>query len=145
MKTKIRPFHIFCATSALALALAVGCSSVSSRIGKNRTDYESWPLAVREKVAAGQVDIGFTPEQVRVALGEPDRIATRTTAESESESWIYRNPGPRIGFGFGLGSFGGNTAVGVGVHTGEWALRPDESKRVVFAGGVVSAIEQAGR
>ena len=125
------------------LLLAAGCSSVSSRIAKNRADYESWPMAVREKVAAGRVDIGFTPEQVRVALGDPDRGATRTTADGESESWTYRNPAPRFGFGLGMGSFSGNTAMGVGVHTGGWAFGPDESKRVIFEGGRVSSIESA--
>jgi hypothetical protein len=128
--------------SALLL-LAAGCSSVSSRISKNRAEYESWPIEVREKVAAGQVDLGFTPNQVRMALGDPERVATRTTADGQSESWIYRKPSPRIGIGFGVGSYSSNSAVGVGVSSGGWPLRPDESKRVVFEGGKVSSVENA--
>lgn len=100
-------------------------------------------MEVREKVAAGQVDIGFTPDQVRMALGEPERIATRTTADGQSEAWIYRKPSPRIGIGFGIGSYSSNSAVGVGVSSGGWPLRPDESKRVVFDGGRVTAVEDA--
>lgn len=128
---------------ASALLLLASCSSVSSRISKNRAEYEAWPMEVREKVAAGQVDIGFTPDQVRVALGDPERVATRTTADGQSESWIYRKPSPRIGIGFGVGSYSSNSAVGVGVSSGGWPLRPDESKRVVFEGGRVTAVEDA--
>ena len=129
--------------SALLLLSFAGCSSVSSRISKNRAEYETWPMEVREKVAAGQVDIGFTPDQVRMALGDPERIATRTTADGQSEAWIYRKDSPRIGIGFGIGSYSSSSAVGVGVSSGGWPLRPDESKRVVFEGGKVSAVEDA--
>jgi hypothetical protein len=131
------------ALAFLALVLAAGCSSVSSRISKNRAEYESWPMEVREKVAAGQVDLGFTPDQVRMALGDPERVATRTTADGQSEAWIYRKAAPRIGIGFGVGSYSRNSAVGIGVNSGGWPLRPDESKRVVFEGGRVSAVENA--
>ncbi|HVW19987.1 MAG TPA: hypothetical protein VG838_12590 [Opitutaceae bacterium] len=133
-------------TLLLAALLAAGCSSSpSSRIDRNRAEFDRWPIEVQQKVAAGQVDVGFTTDQVRMALGDPDRIATRTTAETETEAWIYRDRGPRIGFGLGVGSFGGGTAVGVGLHSGDWALRPDESKRVVFDGGKVSAVEMSAR
>ena len=61
---------------ALALTLAAaGCSTVGSRIEKNRAQYETWPLPVREKVAAGQIDLGFTTEQVAVALGQEHLVA----------------------------------------------------------------------
>lgn len=129
--------------AAALLLLAAGCSSVSSRISKNRSEYESWPMEVREKVAAGQVDIGFTPDQVRMALGDPERVATRTTADGQSEAWIYRKESPRIGIGFGIGSYSRNSAMGVGVNSGGWPLRPDESQRIVFEGGRVTAVEDA--
>lgn len=136
------PVSLLLLASSLLL-LAVGCSSVSSRISKNRSEYETWPMEVREKVAAGQVDIGFTPDQVRMALGDPERVATRTTADGQSEAWIYRKSSPRIGIGFGVGSYSRNSAVGVGVSSGGWPLRPDESKRVVFEGGQVASVEDA--
>jgi len=133
----------FLGPAAILLLLAGGCSTVDSRIAKDRANYETWPMEVREKVAAGQVLPGFTPEQVRVALGDPDRVVTRTTADGVSEAWIYRDRGPRIGFGLGMGTFGSHSAVGVGVRSGEWPLQPDETKRVVFEGGKVTAIDQA--
>ena len=129
-----------------ALVLATGCSTTGSRIAKNRADFDAWPFAVQQKVAAGQVDVGFTPEQVRVALGAPDRIATRTTSDGVTQAWVYRDRGPRFGFGLGLGSMHGSSGLGGGVAVNDWPLGPDESLRVLFdAGGKVSAVESARR
>ena len=33
--------------------------------------------------------VGFTPEMVRLALGDPDRIFTRTDANGVNEAWSY--------------------------------------------------------
>jgi hypothetical protein len=89
----------------------------------------------QDKVVLGRIDIGFTPDQVRVALGEPDRIFTRTSADGMSQIWSYRDRGPRFGFGVGVGvgTFGGRGGtfggVGVGTDTG---YRDDEKTGVVF-------------
>lgn len=130
-------------------AIAAGCSTVDSRIAKNREAFSSWPAAVQDKIVVGKIDIGFTPEQVRVALGEPDRVFTRTTADGTSEIWSYRDRKPRIGFGVGvgLGSVGrsGGTFGGVGLNTGGGYL-DDEKLGVVFdRTGRVSAIEERGK
>jgi hypothetical protein len=144
MKTKLLPF------AALALLLlAAGCSTVSSRIAKNRALFDSWPPAVQEKVAAGQVDVGFTTEQVRIALGEPDRVWTRTTMDGTSEVWSYRDRGPRVGFGVGvgMGSWGGRHGSfgGVSLGTGT-GYRDDEKLGVVFdRAGHVSTLETRSR
>ena len=139
MKTDVR-FLL----SALILTLA-GCSTVDSRIAKNREVFNTWPATVQDKVVVGQIDIGFTPDQVRVALGEPDRIFTRTTGDGTSQVWSYRERGPRFGFGVGvgMGSFGGHggTFGGVTMGTGGGYL-DDEKMGVVFdPAGRVSAIE----
>ena len=131
------------------LVLAAGCSTVDSRIAKNRELFNSWPAAVQDKVVLGQIDIGFTPDQVRVALGDPDRVFTRTTADGTSQIWSYRDRGPRIGFGVGvgMGSIGsrGGTFGGVGIGTGG-GYHDDEKLGVVFdAAGRVSAIEQRAK
>lgn len=138
-----------CLLAAMMGVFAAGCSTVDSRIAKNRELYESWPLEVREKVAAGQIDLGFTAEQVRVALGEPDRVWTRETVDGTSQVWSYRERGPRIGFGVGIGggSWGGGSGtfggVSIGMGTG---YRDDEKLGVVFDRmGRVTAIETRGR
>ena len=132
------------AASLLALLLA-GCSTVDSRIAKNREAFNSWPPAVQDRVVRGEIDIGFTADQVRVALGEPDRVWTRTSADGTSQVWSYRDRGPKFGFGVGVGvgSFGGSrgTVGGVGISTGP-GYRDDEKMGVVFdPSGRVSSIE----
>lgn len=129
--------------------LAAGCSSLSSRIAKNREAFASWPPAVQDKIIAGKIDVGFTPEQVRMTLGEPDRVFTRTTADGTSEIWSYRDRKPRVSFGvgvgFGSGGRSGGTFGGVGLGTGG-GYRDDEKLGVVFdRTGHVSAIEERGR
>jgi hypothetical protein len=138
------PRLLTCALAAWAVLLA-GCSTVDSRIAKNRELFNSWPAAVQDKIVVGQIDIGFTPEQVRIALGDPDRVFTRTTADGTSQVWSYRDRGPRLGFGvgIGMGSLGrhGGTFGGVGIGTGG-GYHDDEKLGVVFdAAGRVSLIE----
>jgi hypothetical protein len=136
-------------TAAFGAMLAAGCSTVDSRIAKNREAFNTWPPAVQDKVVLGQIDVGFTPEQVRVALGEPDRVFTRTTADGTSQVWSYRDRGPRFGFGVGvgMGSFGrhGGTFGGVGIGS-DAGYRDDEKVGVVIDGtGHVSSIETRER
>jgi hypothetical protein len=140
MKTKL----LLCATAACVL-IAAGCSTVDSRIAKNRELFNSWPAAVQDKVAVGQIDIGFTPDQVRMALGDPDRVFSRTTADGTSQVWSYRDRVPRFGFGIGVGtgSFGrrGGSFGTLGVAMGG-GYHDDEKLGVVFdSAGHVSSIE----
>lgn len=126
---------------ALLVALGSGCSSTpDKRISKNPEVFQEWPVAIQEKVRSGQVDLGFTPEQVKMALGAPDRTFTRTNNDGTTEIWAYRDRGPRFSFGVGLGFGGGNTAVGTGIST-TTGYREDEKLHVLFTGGRVSAIE----
>lgn len=125
-----------------ALLLAAGCSTVDSRIAKNRAAFDTWPPAVQDKVVVGQIDIGFTTEQVRVALGEPDRVWTRQASDGTSEIWSYRDRGPKFSFGLGVGSFGSHSSTFGGVSVGSGGYREDEKMGVVFdRTGRVSAIE----
>src|SRR5690606_35869112 len=89
----------------LVAALA-GCatSTVDSRIAERRELFDSFALDVREKIAAGRVDLGFTPEMVAMALGEPSRTVERRSLNERTEVWYYTRSQPRISFGFGIGS-----------------------------------------
>ena len=42
---------------ALAAFAAAGCSTVDSRIAKNRAAFNTWPPAVQDKVVLGQIDM----------------------------------------------------------------------------------------
>lgn len=135
---------IFAVCTACTLILA-GCSTVDSRIAKNRELFNSWPAAVQDKVVRGQIDLGFTPDQVRVALGEPDRVFTRTSTDGTSQVWSYRDRAPRFGFGVGVGvgTFGGNSGSFGGVSMGTGGGYHDDEKLgvVIDASGRVSSIE----
>jgi hypothetical protein len=139
MQTPLTPALLF-----TVFLLAAGCASPASRIARNQAAFDSWPAVVRERVRAGQAGLGFTMEQVRVALGEPDRKFTRITASGTSEVWAYRELGPDVSFGLGMGvGAGGPMAAGGGVSLEDY--RYGESVRVVFEHDLVSAIETRRR
>ncbi|MBC7368887.1 MAG: hypothetical protein H7343_19095 [Undibacterium sp.] len=125
-----------------ALGVTSCASTPETRLDKNAALVASWPGDVRAQVRAGKVAVGFTAEQVRVAMGEPDQTLTRTEAQVSREVWVYLDHGPKFSFGLGVGSGGGgsSTSGAVGVSTGGRGLR--ELMRVIFEGGLVSAIEQ---
>ena len=134
MKTLLLPVF------AIALLVAAGCASVESRIQDNETAFNTWPADVQEKVRAGKVEMGFTPQMVDVALGKPDRTSSRTTERGQAEVWIYHDKSPRFSIGLGLGSGRGSTGFGGGVTVGD-DFRDEENMRVIFEGDRVAAIE----
>jgi hypothetical protein len=109
--------------------LASGCgSSQMSRIDSNRALYESWPLETQQAVLDGRVETGMTPEQVRMALGAPAQVVSRSVTTGEDEIWIYRKGGEDItpmggmgGSGLSMGGSMGGVSVGnggIGMSTG---------------------------
>lgn len=78
------------AFSALPLLLLLaGCASPAKRIEQNRELFDSLPVAAQARIRGGQIDLGFTPDMVRIALGEPQRKLVRRTAAGQSEAWLY--------------------------------------------------------
>ncbi len=136
MKRLILPSALF------AAALLAACASTDSRIRDNQSAFDSYPPAVQQQIRAGQADIGFTPDMVRMALGEPDRKFSRTAAEGSSEVWAYRDSSPTFSFGVGGGSFGRSSGVGGGVGVSTGGDAPDDKLRVVFFNGRVASIEK---
>ena len=129
-------------TFSLGLALIIsGCATTESRIGKNQAAFDSWPPEVQSSIRAGKVKIGFTPEQVRVALGEPNRLYSRESAEGESEVWAYFESGPKFSIGVGVGSGGYGASAGGGARYDRTENRLEEATRVVFTDGKVVSIE----
>ncbi|WP_029918594.1 hypothetical protein [Nevskia soli] len=129
----------------LAAALLAACASPASRIRQNEGVYNSYPPQIQEKIRAGQVDIGFTPEMVKLALGEPDRKFSRTSAEGNSEVWAWHDGGPMFSFGVGGGSYGGGGFGGGGVGVTTGGDQNDDKLRVVFVNGLVSSIEKVSK
>ncbi|HYP17379.1 MAG TPA: hypothetical protein VEQ65_09235 [Opitutus sp.] len=125
----------------LVSLLAAGCSSPDSRVRKNQAAFDTWAPDVQQKVREGKVDIGFDQEMVMVALGKPDRRASRTTATGQADVWVYFDKSPKFSIGVGMGSMRGSTGVGGGVTVGDSGWSDEEAFRVVFEGGRVTAIE----
>lgn len=127
----------------IAIALA-GCATPASRISDAKSAYDSYPPEVQQKIAAGEVAVGFTQEQARMALGEPARKYTRTTTAGTAEIWGYNRTGPTysfaLGSGFGLGSSGFGS---IGLNTGTADDDVQEKMRLVFEGGKLTALERA--
>lgn len=136
---------IVAALAAFSLVfVSSGCSTTDSRIKDNSAAFNAASPEVQAKIREGKVDIGFTEEQVLMALGKPDRRYTRTTAEGTTDVWAYEDRKPSFSFGFGVAGGGGGTMVGSGVAIGT-GDRSGDKLRVIFTGGRVKALETRGR
>lgn len=81
---------IFAGLVLLALGLA-GCATTPERRAQQHPEvFEALPPEVQENVLAGQVEIGYTPDMVFLALGAPDRKVTRRTENEQREIWVYQ-------------------------------------------------------
>lgn len=135
----------------LSLALATlmlftACSSTpEQRIMKSSSLFDTYPPQVRQKIRAGEVELGFTPDMVRLALGEPSRVFSRQTETGVAELWVYHDRGPRFSFGVGLGSYGRHSASSVGVSTSTGGYDTEERMRVEFRDARVTAVEYVRR
>ena len=128
-----------------ACLLLVACSTPESRISANRPAFDRLPPEAQQKIQAGRIDVGFTPEMVLLALGEPaDRFVRKSTA-GETEVWIYHDNSPQFSIGFGGVSGGRHSAVGGGLGVSTGGYDPEEKVRVEFSHGRVSSIEYRQR
>lgn len=121
----------------LVTALLAACNTPATRIDDNKAVFDRYPAPVQQKLAAGQIDIGYTREQTEIALGAPSSRYQRTAAAGAEEVWIYRAPGSRD-YSRHAGYVGRVTGFRAAPSSSA-----DEKMRVVFRGGKVSLIEQA--
>ena len=79
--------------TSLALMLlvltAAGCATPERRIRSHPEIFASFPTNVQANVRSGIVEVGYTPDMVYIALGRPDRVFERATAEGRLEIWVY--------------------------------------------------------
>ncbi|MDD5658217.1 MAG: hypothetical protein PHF00_13280 [Elusimicrobia bacterium] len=126
------------AVAGLAAVLS-GCQTVSSRIRRNQAAFAASPPEVQEKIRHGVADIGFTSEQVYMALGKPDRVWSQKTAQAEQQVWVYGGESAVVGFGYGFAA--GPMGVGVGA-AGEPRAN---TMRITFENGRVVTVERRYR
>ena len=139
---------------ALFAGLLTACATPLSRIERNPQAFAQLPADQQERVKLGEVGVGFDETATRLAVGEPDRISQRETAEGRVRVWIYYTqysnvtPGFCNGFYNGFAShrgyyyqpnrFGFNTCF-----YNETVL--EEAMRVSFKDGKVTAVERMVR
>jgi len=131
--------------AAAALALA-GCTTPAARIKQNPELFASYAPEQQDLIKQGRVAVGFDMEAVRLALGAPDRVRTRTTPDGTSQIWSYVTYETPDGMPLYRGWYHRYYRWGDPVYP--WYLgfegrREHEHFRVVFDRlGHVSAIEQ---
>jgi hypothetical protein len=146
MKTCFRLFI------SLALVAFAGCSTIEKRIEEKSSVFASLDPQTQGRLQQGIVAVGDTTDMVYIALGRPDEIREKTTADSDLSAWIYNNywqeyEGSRL-VGFQRRVFY-NPATRTyrsyyePVHVDVYRDRTEERTRVTFKDGKVTVIEQA--
>lgn len=87
MKTTLLPLVL----GVAALVFAGGCSTPASRIKASPEAFARLNAAQKVLVQSGQIALGFEPEAVRLALGDPDRTTVRTDARGETVVWHFQS------------------------------------------------------
>ena len=129
--------------SCAALAVLAGCSTPAVRINQSPEAFAKLSATDQQLIREGKVAVGFTPEMVRLALGEPDRVYTRTDASGVNESWSYTtyetDDGVMLYRGFYHRYWG--DPFYYPYYMSSSSRRTREYFKVVFSGGLVSLIE----
>jgi hypothetical protein len=86
MKTRQIGLIVLGVLAALWLA---GCSTPATRIKANPEAFARLTPQQQALVQVGQITLGFDQEAVKLALGDPDRVAVRTDADGETIIWHY--------------------------------------------------------
>jgi hypothetical protein len=137
--TRLRPFHPTWII-LLVIAFSLACASTpDSRIKKEQSLFDSYPVDVQSNIRQGKVDLGFDETMVRLALGDPDETSTEVSDEGETLMWGYTRSRPGVSIGLGGGSFGGSSAVGGGVGMGS-GPKKDYTSIVEFREGRVTNV-----
>jgi len=85
-----RKFLFILLAAVFALSACMTAQQLrESRIAASPEIFNSFSLEVQQKVRAGQIELGFSEEMVRLAWGLPDRIYTRTTDKGQATVWTY--------------------------------------------------------
>ena len=71
------------------MAWFAGCASPDARIKRSPEVFARLTPEQQSLVKEGKVGIGFDADAVRLAVGKPDRVWTRTDSKGVNEVWSY--------------------------------------------------------
>ena len=76
------------AATAVFASLAA-CTTVATRIKSHQAAFDASPPDVQQKIRQGEAAVGFTSDQVVMALGNPNRVYAKAAPSGEQEIWVY--------------------------------------------------------
>ena len=128
--------------TAAALVL-LACNTTGSRIRQHQDAFDAYPEHVQLNLRHGVIEVGYRPEMVIIALGEPDQKIDVVTRDAMAQVWTWWRSTPGIGIQLGGWSFlGSNLGLGTGLSMGGQAQREQEAM-VEFRHGRVHRFEKA--
>jgi hypothetical protein len=137
--------------ASMLAGLLAGCDTFARRAQARADTFAALDPATRAKLEHGTIEIGYTPDMVYIALGEPDEKSETVSAATREETWIY-NTYRR--------DYAGTAHAGYRrflvydpkakryrvysepVYADVYELNAQENIRVIFTDGKVSALEQ---
>jgi hypothetical protein len=127
---------------AVVLLAGLACSTTGSRIAEHQEAFDAWPEHVQQNLRNGVIELGYTPEMVYVALGEPSRRVDVVTGEVAAQVWTWsrRRPGVGVSLG-GWNAVGSHVGIGSGMSVVESGRREDLAV-VEFRRGLVHRFER---
>ncbi|MDB6092946.1 MAG: hypothetical protein JWM32_508 [Verrucomicrobia bacterium] len=129
--------------------LLTGCSTPQSRINDNPEVFARLTPEQQQLIKDGKVAIGFDMSMVKLALGDADRVRTRTDSQGVSEIWSYvtyeGDDGMLLYRGYYHRYYYGGGSPFYPYYLGYPSRREHEHFRVVFRNGRVVSIENETR
>ena len=84
--------------SIVVLAALGACATIPSRIKSHQAAFDASSPDVQQKIRQGEAAVGFTTDQVVMALGRPNRVYAKATPSGAQEIWVYgMDSGPGSG------------------------------------------------
>jgi hypothetical protein len=75
--------------TAIAVVLLAGCATPESRIKDHPEIFNQASPEEQALIRKGEIALGFTPDFVKLAIGNPDRVSERTDAAGKETIWHY--------------------------------------------------------
>jgi hypothetical protein len=136
--------------ASLLLALT-GCNTLNHRIHEKAAVYYALDAATQDQIRQGQVGIGYTPDMVYIALGEPTRRVSHLASDGSHDTWIYKSYYEEYA-GTAFAGYhryavpgrlpGRYTVYTEPVYTDLYRQRSQEYLRISFKDGKVASIDQ---